>query len=168
MPGVILPEYVRRNREVEKQEQVLDEHMRIAVEFTRELRKIDEHLDLILASERPTDPILADHPGCWHIKRANLGTANSYIAIATDDGRYREPVAEDLLRLRDRDLWRSEAINDLILERRLLGAAEDRAAALERAARKADFPQAVKAHDSPGVTFGDGPFRARAKGRRNV
>ncbi len=163
MTQVVLPDWVARNRAVEEQERVVDRHVRIAHEFDRELKKLDPRLDLVMAKERPTDPRLV--PGCFHIRRDNDGIDYSYIPLTTEEGTYREPVAEDIFRLRQRDMWRDNAVQDIILAHRAPSVEKERRTAAKRTELNREVVESAKRLASPGVSFGDQKWKARAKGR---
>jgi hypothetical protein len=107
-----LPPWVEEN--VAKEEMV-DDALAFARGYSKFLKELDEHLSLVFVKENVNDPALV--AGRWHIRRRNAGTLDSYMAITTPDGGYREPNTADLDRLRERDAWKTGGAG-AILERR--------------------------------------------------
>lgn len=98
----LLPPEIRANIE---REELIDRQMRAAVSLQRALKDMDPSLSVVfIPAERPK--VYGITPGRWHVRRQNETTADSYMAITTPDGGYREPDHGVLRELMDRDLRR--------------------------------------------------------------
>ena len=87
----LLPPEIRARLE---REDVIDRHRRSAVELSKMLRQIDEHLSVVWVKSdiHPDDLPFGAKPGRWHIERKNpsIGVP-TYRAIEGPNGEYREP-----------------------------------------------------------------------------
>jgi hypothetical protein len=99
----LLPPVIAHNYE---REEMVDRQMRSALALYGALQALDPRLDLVFVTDR-ADPEYGVKPGRWHVVRKNDPPApDSYIAIETPEGGYREPDSGVLEELRRRDLWR--------------------------------------------------------------
>lgn len=74
--------------------------------IVRELKGIDPHLSVVMVSEYADEPGLA--PGCWHVRRENAGSIDTFLPIVGPNGEYRMPDSAVPDQLRRRDLWRDD------------------------------------------------------------
>lgn len=147
--GVLLGDAEREQMEV----MVLPDNNPIV----RELKAMDPYLSVVMVSDRADAPGL--HPGCWHVKRTNPGTINTYLPIVGPNGEYRMPDSAIVDQLRARDLWREDSAKAI---RRFEDQkqADKLADQLElRAEKRDEFLGRVKALRNPGIRYG-GSWRA--------
>lgn len=76
--------------------------------FNRELKRVDEHLELIKAKDDATAAGLK--PGYWHILRHNPGAPPSLLPLVGDDGEFVEPSSRVFDLLREGDLQNDQVI----------------------------------------------------------
>jgi len=76
--------------------------------FNRELKQVDEHLELIKARDDATAAGLM--PGFWHILRHNPGAPPSLLPLTGDDGEFVEPSDRIFTLLREGDLQNDQVI----------------------------------------------------------
>jgi hypothetical protein len=87
--------------------EMVDRQMDAAFALHKALVALDSRLDLVFITDR-ADPEYGVTPGRWHVTRKNdPPAADSYMAITTPDGAYREPDSGVLIELGKRDLWRN-------------------------------------------------------------
>ena len=110
------------NHEIAEQ---ADEHMAEAVEWAKELKRIDSSLDLVWVGEAADDAELMS--GRWHIRKRIPGTVDAYIPLVGRDGSYRPPGAWMLEWLTANDLWNPSVHRDKEEAKRKLGQARERA-----------------------------------------
>lgn len=160
--SVFLPDWVARNMHREQVMQAADPAQ--IKYWNKRLQELDPALALAFAGERATGPGIV--PGRWHIRRRNPKGADTYWAITTPDGGYREMSSAVLEQFQAGDLWNAQ-----------VRAARDRAvrladASAERAKQRAkeDRVDLVRDHinveERPQVSFADAPWSNSAKGRR--
>ena len=134
--------------------------------WTRELKQIDEKLELVWAPENVEHPALV--PGRYHIiEQRGLPTPPNVIPLVGDDNEFREPGSWMFEMLRRGDHWSTRT--QKIREEKIAAAeaARDRAAAREREERITEIDERVKALLNPGVSMtGQGKgwgYRAHAR-----
>lgn len=108
-------------------------------EFNQELRRIDEHLQLVRAREK-CSPESTLKPGYWHVIRDNPGAPPSVMIIEGPNGEYVEPTSQVFERLREGDLWSAENMDRL---KKLKDRAEN-AAYRKRMSERSDRQEELK------------------------
>ena len=99
----LVPATIKANYE---REEMVDRHVNAAIALHRALVALDDRLDVVFIPDR-ADPEYGVVPGRWHVVRKNPPPApDSYMAITTADGGYREPDSGVLTELQRRDLWK--------------------------------------------------------------
>ena len=99
----IVPPHIKANYE---REEMIDRQLSSATALFRALQALDDRLDVVFISDR-ADAEYGVVPGRWHVVRKNPPPApDSYMAITTPSGGYREPDSSVLTELQRRDLWK--------------------------------------------------------------
>ena len=94
-------------REKYEREEMVDRQIKAATALCTALKALDSRLDVVFITEG-ADPEYGVTPGRWHVVRKNDPPApDSYIAITTESGGYREPDSGVLHEMQRRDLWRT-------------------------------------------------------------
>jgi hypothetical protein len=129
--GLYLPEEVQEQVAVRKE---ADRHWEQAEAFVRELKAIDERLDLIWVKQGATDfPV----PGRWYIVRhGEHARASAFWVIQNEKGGYSPPTQQHLDRLRAMD---SHAHPDVYRRMERTRREEERARAKQKADRSEEF-----------------------------
>jgi hypothetical protein len=136
--------------------------------WTRELKQIDETLELVWAPESVEHPALV--PGRFHIiERRPMPTPPNVIPLVGEDNEFREPGSWMFEMLRRNDHWsnRSQKIREEKAEQ--AAAARDRAAKREHEERSTEIDERIKALLNPGVSMHKSAGRGwsyRASSRR--
>lgn len=100
----LVPPHIRSNYE---RAEMVDRHFNAAKALYKALVALDPRLDVVFFTDR-AEAGGGIVPGRWHVCRKNDPPApDSYIAITTPDGGYREPDSGVLRELQRRDLWRN-------------------------------------------------------------
>lgn len=89
--GMILPPSFMDEIERDRRE-TADNLMEIAAvkaDFDRDLKQIDEHLEILKAKDQTT--VVGLKAGYWHIVRLNPGHPADILPLQYEDGSYREP-----------------------------------------------------------------------------
>lgn len=148
--GIILPDSVRLNMELEDQLELLGDRHDWLKHFDRELRNLDPYLSLVKASENATEPGLV--PGYWHVKRDNPSEMATYYPLRGDSGEFVEPGSQHLDLMRRNDLQRPTAFKEFIKRQASvaeLKAAKDAEDARERQETMAERIESIeRAHVS--------------------
>lgn len=97
--------------------------------FNRELRDIDPYLEMRFFDENGASEVTGAVPNRYHLIRRPPVGPPTLIAIHGPDGGYMEPNSSIFQKLREGDLWNSDAVHD----RRRSAEAAERAAARQRA-----------------------------------
>lgn len=89
-----------------------------AKRLTRELKKLDPHLELGFcdpeaAKNRPEDLAPGVVPGRWHVIRKNPKGLDSYFPIMGPNKEYVEPTDKIIEDMKAADLWRRGALQEL-------------------------------------------------------
>jgi hypothetical protein len=106
--SIVLPDWVARNMQ---REQVLQSADPAQIKYwNRRLKELDPHLALAWAGEFASGPGIV--PGRWHIRRKNLVGADTYWAVQTPDGGFREMSSQVLEQFQAADLWNSQVRAD--------------------------------------------------------
>jgi hypothetical protein len=158
MSQIILPPIALYNAEREKLSH-RHEHLKW---FDAELKRIDWRLSLVRAHDGAVDRDLI--PGYWHIKRDNSqhGMADSYLPIKGPNGEFMEPHSGVLDRLRERDMQRPGAWEEMIRWHDREEDERQARLAAERADFREEFALRYKAKANPGVSFSNAkPWRYR-------
>jgi hypothetical protein len=89
--GIILPPTTRD--EIDRDRRMVSENimsiMAVKRDFDRDLKQIDDHLEIVKAKDVVTIPGLK--AGYWHIVRMNPGHPADILILEYPDGSYREP-----------------------------------------------------------------------------
>lgn len=112
--GLILPADIERER-------LVDDARRqdyLAKALTKELKRLDPYLEIVYIGERvsqvkPEDGAPGVVPGRWHVVRHNPETVDSYFPIMGLNGEFREPTFKLIEDMKEADLWRKGALQDL-------------------------------------------------------
>lgn len=165
--GLVIPSHVAQNME---RDTAVDRQLAIWKVYERLARDVDSRLSLVwVRDDVPAGAIYGDMvPGRWHFRRDNTdqGAPDTYIPITREDGGFREPVAADIDRLRDMDLWRPEVKRRVKEGQERQRVAKEKETAERREARRADAHQNLKSLISPGVSFSDVRWTNQAKAKR--
>lgn len=162
MSQIILPASVKYNLE---RERMASRHESLKW-FDTELKALDEHSELIKASESAEAPGMI--PGFWHVRRTDPVTGwQAYLPLTGPEGKFSEPHSGHLEKMRASDLQRPGAFEDL--KRRW--DAEDEAHRREqlwtREEFKREFAERYLNKIRPSVSFSDvGHWTNRAGARR--
>lgn len=151
--GVLIPEeYLHETAvhtaEIDLMAVLLDE----LAEYNRELKQIDERLELIWAPESVTNPALV--PGRFHVLRRNPPPAPPGLyPLQHQDGSFREPGSWMYDWLRRNDMWndRAQAERERIV--RDLERAKQKRREQEREEIAWEIDQRLRAKESPSVLF---------------
>jgi hypothetical protein len=159
MSRIILPPIALYNAEREK----LTERHHHLKRFDVELKAIDWRLSLVKAAPGAVDRDLI--PGYWHIKRDNSqqGVPDTYMPVKGPQGEFMEPHDGVLNLLRERDMGRPGAWEEMV--RRMDREEEERQRRLAagRADFREEFADRYKAKANPGVSFSNAkPWTYRA------
>jgi hypothetical protein len=164
--GLLLPEHVVRDVREETVSNVrLGVRTPECEEYTRELRKIDSYLELILFPERAV-PHPGLVPGAYHIVRWNPTMAPTVEALIDGFGQPLRLGSWVFDKVRAADLWSTEAVKDRErFERRAL-AARDAAKAREKADHLEELRDRANAAWRTSVSLTDAPWSQNSAGRR--
>lgn len=117
-------------------------------QWTRELQKVDRDLEVVRASDHPTDPDLV--PGGWYLLKRIPGSVDELFHLPEPPG----PWIYDWLLARD--LWNENVYRSREKAREKYKAAQARAKALEQEQRQDEMAAAVRAasriRDDRGMT----------------
>lgn len=116
-------------------------------DFNRELKRIDDHLQLVWCPDpAPIDAVAAGAtPGRFHVARHNPGAPISLMVIETPDGEFRQPDSAVFEQLRKADLWSSTNAQERKRIKRDLELARERRETHEREERAAQALEMWKA-----------------------
>jgi len=166
MSKVLLPAIVGERQQLESALEKLDrarDRGGWLSYFDRQLRDIDGQLSLVKATEQACEPGLI--AGYWHVKRDNPQTVPSFLVIQGPNGEFIEPHSGVLDDLRQSDLQRPGALEEIRrAQQREIADNKKRSAAL-REDRIEELSTRIKAIDSPGIRMG-GTWSASVKGKR--
>lgn len=114
MGALVLPGHVRRNMMAEV---LINRTLEEIPYWNRELKQIDERLELVWIDERaPRRPGMI--PARWAVRRDNSdrGAPDSYMSIIDRDGSYR-PMGSDIIEeIKSRDTWNSSVAHQIFVE----------------------------------------------------
>jgi hypothetical protein len=132
--------------------------------WNKRLQELDPHLALAFAGERATGPGIV--PGRWHIRRRNPQGADTYWAITTPDGGFREMSSAVLEQFQAGDLWNSQvrAARDRALRRAEMS--EQRQQQRQKEDRVDLIRDHINVEERPQVSFAEVPWSNSAAGRR--
>jgi hypothetical protein len=132
------------------------------------LRDIDERLKLVFVSEGA--PPQADMvPGRWHVMRDNSdrGAPDTFWAITTKNGSYREMGSDVLDWLRSIDTWNPRVSDQILADLKRKRDEKERDRLRQQEDRIDEIALGVKALTSPSVLVNtDIPFSAKAGKRK--
>lgn len=94
--------------EDQKRDAQIDRSIYLAKEFNRQLRDLDDRLELVFVKPTADDPVLV--PGRWHIRHVDPDGIVTYMVIAGPQGEYLEPHSGVLDELRARSLFTDQGI----------------------------------------------------------
>lgn len=162
--SLILPDWVARN--VQREQMLASADPAQTRYWNRRLKHElhDEGLSLAFAGEGACGPGIV--PGRWHIKRRHPGVADTYWAVQTPDGGFREMSDAVLQQFRAGDLWNTQVRAD---RDRFIARAErsaERAKVTAKEQRVDDIKDNLNALERPSVSFSDTPWTNRPSGRR--
>jgi hypothetical protein len=164
--GLLLPEAVIRNLRLERaQELAMAEADSVCVEFTRELRKIDVHLEMVYWPMRAPS-VQGFMNGCYHIVRHNPDAAGSVEPLVDADGAYREPGSWVFDLLASSDMWDDRVMRDRATVRKRAEQARECAKAREREDRREELRDRANAAWRASVSMTDVPWTQAMDGRR--
>jgi hypothetical protein len=109
------------------------QHLTVLKEWNKELKKIDERLELVWAPEGVDLPGLT--PGRYHVIRQNPGGLPGVFVHEGDDGEFREPDSGLFQRLKSSDLWNDRVQRDRKKREKELERAAEKRKEQERADR---------------------------------
>lgn len=144
--SLVLPAWVQSNLE---RERAVDGQIALALEWTKILRQRDDRLSVVWVGDYvPSNDMVANR---WHVRRRNDPPADdSYFAITTPDGGYREPdggVAEEMAA---RDMRRpGNSASGLLQRRQREQDAKDRDALRQREDRKHEMANVIQTLSNP-------------------
>jgi hypothetical protein len=165
LPPKAIREHVEERRAYEQELLAKVEVNSSMDHWNRELRAIDEHLQLIFAPE--SAHVAGITPGRYHVLRTAPGVPPSLFAVTGPNGEFVEPTSQMLEKLRESDLWNEVAGRERAKKERLMAEAKERARVREREDIAEEFRDRFKAKENPGVSFAKtGPWRYRAGARR--
>jgi hypothetical protein len=136
--------------------------------WTKELKEVDENLELVWAPENVTHPALV--PGRFHIiEHRGLPTPPNVIPLVGDDNEYREPGSWMFEMLRQGDHWSSRSMKIREEKAAKAEAARNRAIAREKEETAAELDDRIKHILRPQVSMykGDRPWAYRAHASRD-
>lgn len=165
---VLVPEWVARN---EHDRQLLE--TRAASHHQNSdwkhwnslLRDIDPRLSYVFVPMLDEPPVGVT-PVRWHIVRVNESGPDSYWALETSDGKYREIGSADLEDFKGRDLWNSTVRHEIETLRRRRAESKERAKQTRREGRVSEIESNLNALNRPSVRFGDQKWTATPAGKR--
>lgn len=144
--------------------QMLSDHSRME-EWNRELKQIDERLELVRAQPNAQAPGLK--PGFWHVLRHVPGGPPFLMPVEDEDGNFKEPDSSLFNRLKEWDCWDDRVMRDREKRQRKLEEAADKRKRTERREMAEEIIDRYKAANSPGISFArTGPWTYRAGARR--
>lgn len=159
MRGVILDSLTDQN--TEREAQLVDRQIGLSRQLNRELRALDEHLDLVFVNDNATAPGL--HPGRWHVRRQNPGTVHTFWPLIGERGEYVEPSLDIVDKLRARDMWRDDIYKVVRRHEADEKAKAEAALADVRAEKHDEMLTRVKALSSPSIRYGGSGWTAKLK-----
>ena len=119
-------------------------------DWNRELKRIDERLELVRAHDGAKAPGLK--PGYYHVLRHNPGGPPSLIAVEDEHGNFKEPDSSLFNKLREWDCWDDRVMRDREKRQRQFDEARDRRKKREREEMAEEIIDRYKAQ-TPGVSF---------------
>ena len=161
--AVEVPQWVLQNFRREQMLSTADEeHVRY---WNARLREIDPNLALAFAPENAHGPGIV--PGRWHVRRRNDRGPDTYWAVVTPDGGFREMDSGVLAQFVAADLWNSQVRADHDRALRQANASKERARETTNEARRDEVAINVRALENPSVLFADGvKWSNKPKGKR--
>lgn len=171
MASLYLPQSAVRKLKADQEQYSADVVAGLALRNTmdrwnRELKQIDDRLELVRAQEKTTVPGL--RPGYWHVLRVNPAPSPpSLIALEGEGGEFREPGSWMFEMLRAADLWRDDVARDRARRKSELEVVQRRARERERAELREELADRWKARTNPGVSMAGTGWRYRAGARRS-
>lgn len=166
--GLLLPEHVVRQVRAERMAEIALAHRdRVCEEFTRELKLIDPHLELVWWPENGGAPGFM--PGRYHIVRHNPDASGSVEPVVGPAGEYREPDSSLFDLLRRSDMWNDRAMHDRkrMMQRALDAEAKRKAAELEEIREEARERWAAATETRVSMSR-DVPWSQNVAGRRGA
>ena len=122
--SIFLPEEIQTKLQIQsmiEEKNRMHERHGFLKYFNSQLKQIDPLLELVKATENANPGYLI--PGCWHIRRNNETTVPTYYPIVDEDGNYKDPDMGDLERLRQMDMQREGAFDEMIERKKREGRA---------------------------------------------
>lgn len=162
MSRIILPASAQYN--VERERMAVRHHN--LKDFDRQLRELDEHAELVQASEYADAPGIV--PGFWHVRRTDPDTGwQAYIALKGPHGEFSEPHSGHLEMLRENDLQAPGGFERLMRRVEAEERERDRHNMWTRDEFKQEFAERYLNKERPSVSFSDvGGWRNKAHARR--
>lgn len=137
----------RREHEAELREMAVagewGDRKRLIDEFNQELRRIDDHLELVWFDERATAPGIS--PGRWHVIRWNGEAPPQVIVHEGPHGEYIDPDSSLFRRLEAGDMWDSRVVKDRRNRELAAERARKRREELETADRRQEMVERLQA-----------------------
>lgn len=137
MPGLLLPRSVAEERDQINAERRAQVFRGYAEQWTKELQRVDPYLEVVRASDTPTDPDLK--PGGWYLLKRIPGSVDELIELPHPPGPWIYPW------LMQRDMWNSRIYRDKKAAKEKYRQAQNRAKAREREQRRDEMALALRA-----------------------
>lgn len=128
-------------------------------QLNAELQALDPYLELVWIGPNAARGVIPGiEPGRWHIRRTPPDLIHSYWPIMGPDGEYAEPTMKLIEDMKEADLWREGALQELRDRQVREAEKKKKAAELEREQNRDQAAESIRASRR---VFGNGGMKKR-------